>query len=96
MLTYQVLTNKSAFSEVLNATSVEEDLWLMPIGPGGLGSENSDEDFDDGDKDLASPKPPPLSAITPLEGSMSSSDSMLTATTMKRRVVRVSAASYVT
>ena len=68
----------------------------MPMGPGALGSEITDEDFDDGDEDIASPKPPPSGIITPSEASMRSSDGALTATTMKRRVVRVSDASYAT
>ena len=68
----------------------------MPMGPGGLGSEITDEDFDDGDEDIASPKPLPSGTITPSESSRISSDGALTATTMKRRVVRVSDASYAT
>ena len=91
-----VFANKSAFNEVLNVTSIEEDLGSMPMGPGGLGSEITDEDFDDGDDDIASPKPPPSGIITPSESSIRSSDGALTATTMKRRVVRVSDASYAT
>ena len=91
-----MFANKSAFNEVLNVTSIEEDLGSMPMGPGGLGSEITDEDFDDGDEDIASPKPPPSGVITPSESSIRSSDGALTATTMKRRVVRVSDASYAT
>ena len=91
-----MFANKSTFNEVLDVTSIEEDLGSMPMGPGGLGSEITDEDFDDGDEDLASPKPPPSGAITPSEASIRSSDGALTATTMKRRVVRVSDASYAT
>ena len=30
---------------------------LEPTGPGGLGSEITDGDFDDGDEDITSPKP---------------------------------------
>ena len=91
-----VFANKSAFNEVLNVTSIEEDLGSMPMGPGALGSEITDEDFDDGDEDITSPKPSPSGAITPSESSIRSSDGALTATTMKRRVVRVSDASYAT
>jgi len=91
-----VFANKSAFNEVLNVTSIEEDLGSMPMGPGGLGSEITDEDFDDGDEDITSPKPPPSGIITPAESSIRSSDGALTATTMKRRVVRVSDTSYAT
>ncbi|KAF9644860.1 hypothetical protein BDM02DRAFT_3121240 [Thelephora ganbajun] len=90
-----MFANKSAFNEVLNVTSIEEDLGSMPMGHGGLGSEITDEDFDDGDEDIASPRPPPSGVITPSESSIRSSDGALTATTMKRRVVRVSA-SYAT
>ena len=90
-----VFANKSAFNEVLNVTSIEEDLGSMPMGPGGLGSEITDEDFDDKDEDIASPRPPPSGVITP-SGSMRSSDGALTATTVKRRVVRVSDTSYAT
>jgi len=93
---FPVFANKSAFNEVLNVTSIEEDLGSMPMGPGALGSEITDEDFDDGDEDITSPKPPPSGAITPSESSIRSSDGALTATTMKRRVVRVSDASYAT
>ena len=93
---YPVFANKSAFSEVLNVTSIEEDLGSMPMGPGGLGTEITDEDFDDGDEDIASPRPPPSGIITPSESSIRSSDGALTATTVKRRVVRVSDASYAT
>jgi hypothetical protein len=75
-----VFASKSAFNEVLNVTSIEEDLGSMPMGPGGLGSEITDEDFDDGDEDITSP----------------STDGALTATTVKRRIVRVSDASYAT
>ena len=96
MLTSRVVfANKSAFNEVLNVTSIEEDLGSMPMGPGGLGSEITDEDFDDKDEDIASPRPPPSGVITP-SGSMRSSDGALTATTVKRRVVRVSDTSYAT
>ena len=91
-----MFANKSAFNEVLDVTSIEEDLGSMPMGPGGLGSEITDKDFDNGDEDLASPKPLPLGAITPSEASIRSSDGALTATTMKRRVVRVSDMSYAT
>jgi len=66
------------------------------MGPGALGSEITDEDFDDGDEDITSPKPPPSGVITPSGSSIRSSDGALTATTMKRRVVRVSDASYAT
>lgn len=90
-----VFANKSAFNEVLNVTSIEEDLGSMPMGPGGLGTEITDEDFDDGDDDIASPRPPPSGVITP-SSSIRSSDGALTATTVKRRVVRVSDASYAT
>jgi len=68
----------------------------MPMGPGGLGNEITDEDFDDGDEDITSPKPPPSGIITPSESSIRGSDGALTATTMKRRVVRVSDTSYAT
>lgn len=91
-----VFANKSAFNEVLNVTSIEEDLGSMPMGPGRLGSEITDEDFDDGDEDIASPRPTPSGIITPSESSIRSSDGALTATTVKRRVVRVSDASYAT
>ena len=91
-----VFANKSAFNEVLNVTSIEEDLGSMPMGPSGLGSEITDEDFDDGDEDITSPKAAPSGMITPSESSIRSSDGALTATTMKRRVVRVSDASYAT
>ena len=91
-----MFANKSASNEVLNVTLIEEDPGSMPMGPGGPGSEITDEDFDDGDEDLASPKPPPSGAITPPEASIRSSDSALTATTMKRRVVWVSDTSYAT
>ena len=67
----------------------------MPMGPGGLGSEITDEDFNDGNKDLASPKLLPSGAITLSEASIRSSDGTLTATMMKR-VVQVSDISYVT
>lgn len=67
----------------------------MPMGPGGLGSEITDEDFDDGDDDLSSQRLPPSGVITP-SSSIRSSDGALTATTVKRRVVRVSDASYAT
>ena len=91
-----VFASKSVFNEVLNVTSIEEDLGSMPMGPGRLGSEITDEDFDDGDEDITSPRPPPSGIITPSESSMRSSDGALTATTVKRRVVRVSDASYAT
>lgn len=91
-----MFANKSAFNEVLNVTSIEEDLGSMPMGPGALGSEITDEDFDDGDEDITSSQLPPSGAITPSEASIRSSDGALTATTMKRRVVRVSDASYAT
>ena len=93
---FPVFANKSAFNEVLNVTSIEEDLGSMPMGPGRLGSEITDEDFDDGDEDIASPRPPPSGAMTPSESSIRSSDGALTATTVKRRVVRVSDTSYAT
>ncbi|KAF9784514.1 hypothetical protein BJ322DRAFT_850843 [Thelephora terrestris] len=91
-----MFANKSAFNEVLNVTSIEEDLGSMPMGPGRLGSEITDDDFDDGDDDIASPRPPPSGVITPSESSIRSSDGALTATTVKRRVVRVSDTSYAT
>jgi len=91
-----VFANKSAFNEVLNVTSIEEDLGSMPMGPGALGSGVTDEDFDDGDEDITSSQLPPSGAMTPSEASIRSSDGALTATTMKRRVVRVSDASYAT
>jgi hypothetical protein len=91
-----VFASKSAFNEVLNVTSIEEDLGSMPMGPGALGTEITHEDFDDGDDDIASSRPPPSGVVTPSESSIMSSDGVLTATTVKRRVVRVSDASYAT
>lgn len=91
-----VFANKSAFNEVLNVSSIEEDLGSMPMGPGGLGTEITDEDFDDGDEDITSLRQPPSGMITPSGSSIRSSDGALTATTVKRRVVRVSDTSYAT
>jgi hypothetical protein len=91
-----VFASKSAFNEVLDVTSIEEDLGSMPMGPGALGTEITDEDFDDGDDDIASSRPPPSGVATPSESSIMSSDGALTATTVKRRVVRISDASYAT
>ena len=78
-----MFAKKSAFNEVLNVTSIEEDVGSTPMSPGVLGSEITDDDFDDGDEDIASPKPPPSGAVTPSEASIRSSDGALTATTMK-------------
>ena len=66
------------------------------MSPGALGSEITDDDFGDGDEDIASSKPPPSGAITLSEAYIRSSDGALTATTMKRGVVRVPDASCVT
>ena len=55
-----MFANKSTFNEVLNVISIKEDLRSMPMGPSGLGSKITDEDFDDGNKDLTSPKLPPF------------------------------------
>ena len=89
------VVNKSAFSEVINVTSIEEDPGptATPMGPGTLGTEIIDEDFDDGDEGISSQSP---GVITPSEFSIRSSDGALTATTVKRRVVRVSDASFAT
>ena len=91
-----VFANKSAFNEVLNVTSIEEDLGSMSMGPGGLGNKITDEDSDDGDKDLASPNRRPQEPKHLQKPFIRSSDGVLTAMTMKRRVVRVSDASHVT
>ena len=68
----------------------------MHMGLGGLANEITDEDFDYGDEDLASPKLLPSRAITPSEASIKSSEGTPMATTMKRRAIRVSDTSYVT
>ena len=68
----------------------------MPMGPGALGTEITDDDFDDEDEDISSQRLPPSGVITPSESSIRSSDGALTATTVKRRVVRVSDTSYAT
>ena len=68
----------------------------MPMCPGGLASEITDEDFDYGDEDLASPKLLPSRAITPSEASIKSSEGIPTARMMKRRVMRVSDTLYAT
>ena len=68
----------------------------MPMGPGGLASEITEENFDYGDEDLASPKLLPSRTITPSEASIKSSEGTPMATMMKRRVIRVFDTLYVT
>lgn len=75
-----MFAGRSAFNKVPNVRLIEEVLESMPMSPGALGSEINDEDFDDGDEDVHSPKPPPSGAITPSEASVRSSDGALTAT----------------
>jgi len=68
----------------------------MPMEPDALGSETADEDSDDGDEDLATPKRPPSGAIVPSESSMRFPADALTAIAMTRRVFMVSNAPYAT
>ena len=70
----------------------------MPMGHGALGTEITDDDFDDGDEDISSHRLPPSGVITPSESSIRSSEAngALIATTVKRRVVRISDTSYAT
>ena len=83
--------SKRAFNEVLNIASIEEDpTYVDAYGSWGLRNEITDDDFNYGDEDPASPKPPPSRAITPSEASIKSSETTPTATTMKRRVIWVS------
>jgi hypothetical protein len=46
-------SNKCAFNDVLDVTSIGQDLESRPIGSGGPGTEITDEDPDYGDDDIA-------------------------------------------
>ena len=68
----------------------------MSMSHGALGTETTDDDFDDGDEDISSERPAPSGVITPSKSAVRSSDGALTATTVERRVVRVSDTSHAT
>ena len=64
-----VFIKNFALNEVLNVAPIGEDLGSIPMDPGSLGSEITDECFDDEDKDITSPKPSPSGAIALSEAS---------------------------